>query len=138
MSALSVALLALTLHRPYHNETVASLATSVHTHVTVSGIVTQVTHEADGDWHLRITDGPAFVIAEIIPAIPLKVPPVGSCVTVRGIRRVDTAHGSWPEVTIRSYTFWRNASERELYTPLGSPATRLDSLRFQEPEDVSL
>jgi hypothetical protein len=88
--------------RPYHVVAIAALATSRHTHVEVHGRVTLVRREADGDWHVRVTDPSqpqAFVVAEIIPTFVslLVPPPVGTCVRVRGIRRQDTMHG-WPEV----------------------------------------
>ncbi len=99
------------LARPYHPETIASLATSRHTHVELVGRVTLVKREADGDWHLRLSDGVRFIVAEIIPTLqPFDSrsgtilpfgppPPLGSCVRVRGIRRFDneTGHG-WYEV----------------------------------------
>ena len=93
-------ILLLALSRPYHVGTVASLATSRHTHVQVEGRVTLVRHEPDGDWHIRISDGQRFIIAEIIPTfVHLLMPPrVGQCVRVRGIRRFDNeARHGWAE-----------------------------------------
>jgi hypothetical protein len=98
-------LLALALSRPYHVETVASLAASKHTHVEVSGTVTLVRKEADGDLHIRISDGKIFVVAEIIPTLKpsaaFPVPTVGQCVRVRGIHRREwePGHGGgWEEI----------------------------------------
>jgi hypothetical protein len=79
--------------RTYHVTRVADLARSVQTHVQVSGYVTYVRHEADGDWHVRVSDGLVSIVAEIIPAIPLPVPRVGQCVQIRGIRRIDRERG---------------------------------------------
>lgn len=101
--------------RPYHVETVASLATSRHTHVEVTGKVTLRKREADGDWHIRISDGRRFVVAEIIPTLSKKdpateyvggdeamgfqLPKIGDCVRVRGIRRIDNEAGhGWSEL----------------------------------------
>lgn len=80
----------------------------VHTHVEVDGWVTYKAREDDGDWHLRICDDQAIhtmnrlrcIVAEIIPALPLKPPKVGDHVRVRGIYRFDAEepnHG-WAEV----------------------------------------
>lgn len=90
-------------HRPYHVETVASLASSRHTHVEVTGKVTLVKTEADDDVHIRISDGTRFIVAEIIPTMyskPVFSPPhIGECVRVRGIRRFDNEAGhGWYEV----------------------------------------
>jgi len=109
--------------RLYHRETVESMRTSRHTHVEVTGRVTLTKRERDGDWHVRLTDGKSFIVAEIIPdiIIPecdpawkgvgngtncsllhrtlLEPPRVGECVTVRGIRRYDNEAGhNWWEV----------------------------------------
>lgn len=83
--------------RPYHRVPVAKMSTTSRTHVEVCGLVTLRRKQADGDWHIRLTDGKAFVIAEIIPAIPLTPPKKGTRVCVRGISRFDKGHG-WPEV----------------------------------------
>lgn len=107
MTALLLAVV-LALTRPYARETVASLATSRATHVEVSGQVTLVRAERDGDWHFRVSDPQGrFVVCEIVPSLtgirtPLGfvelVPPRrGQYVRVRGIRRYDAWH-QWPEV----------------------------------------
>jgi hypothetical protein len=105
-------LLVALLTRPYHVETIASLATSRSTHVEVVGLVTLVKKEADGDLHFRLTDADGrFIVCEIIPTlIPvaavdphsdepmlLERPSVGQRVRVRGIRRYDTWH-RWSEI----------------------------------------
>lgn len=101
---IALLLFALQFHRPYHVETVASMARSTHTHVEVTGKVTLVRKEADGDWHLRISDGLRFIVAEIIPTLQplpftMALPTVGACVRVRGIRRVDNEAGhGWLEI----------------------------------------
>jgi hypothetical protein len=93
-------LLALALSRPYHVETVDSLKLSRHTHVQVAGTVTLVRHEADGDVHIRVSDEHGhFIVAEIIPLIPLAAPKVGQGIAVFGIRREDNERGhGWSEV----------------------------------------
>jgi hypothetical protein len=74
------------------------VATTTHTHVEVTGRVSYVSYEGDGDVHLRICDTQACVVAEIIPAIPItEHPRPGDTVTVRGISRIDPLH-KWPEV----------------------------------------
>jgi hypothetical protein len=92
--------LALALARPYHRETVASLRASTHTHVQVAGTVTLVKREADGDWHIRVSDDAGrFIVAEIIPALPMTPPTKGQRVVVFGIRREDNERGhGWMEV----------------------------------------
>jgi hypothetical protein len=92
--------LALEFSRPYHHETVDSLKTSTHTHVQVVGTVTLVKREADGDWHIRLSDEHGhFVVAEIIPAMPMAPPRMGQAIVVFGIRREDNERGhGWMEV----------------------------------------
>jgi hypothetical protein len=65
------------------------------THVQVTGKVTLVKKEADGDLHIRISDGSSFIVAECIPLIPCARPKVGQTITVRGISRYDAEHGWW-------------------------------------------
>lgn len=93
-------LLVLAFVRPYHVETVASLGRSRHTHVQVAGTVSLVTREADGDWHIRVSDDTGrFIVAEIIPALPMAPPRLGQGIVVFGIRRLDTERGhGWSEV----------------------------------------
>ncbi len=90
----SLLLLLLLIDRIYHPETIASLPRSHRTHVQVEGTVTLVRTEADGDVHIRLTDGTGHVvICEIIPLIPLPHPAKGQRVRVRGIRRYDNERG---------------------------------------------
>jgi hypothetical protein len=102
-------LLWLTVVRPYHAETVASLGASRYTHVEVISTVTYVNrHEADGDIHFRLSDDLVrFIVCEIVPTLralpPLQTPVVAQRIRVRGIRRYDTAHG-WAE--IHPVEFW--------------------------------
>ena len=100
--ALIVALVAIAppRERPrlYHPETIDSIAASRHTHVSVTGRVTLVRHEADGDVHIRLTDEHGhFIVAEIVPYHPLAAPGLGTIITVKGIRREDNeaGHGWW-------------------------------------------
>jgi hypothetical protein len=82
----------------FHPVTVAKLPMTRWTHVTVCGRVALLKTEADGDAHLRIEDASKrFIVAEIIPAIPLPRPKLGQQVCVDGISRFDKAHG-WFEV----------------------------------------
>lgn len=102
MSAICVAL-ALFLaaghaaHRRYWEVPASKVATTIHTHVCTRGILAQRVSEADGDIHLRLQDAGAFVIAEVIPEIPVALPPVGAWVEVCGIARYDRDH-RWPEL----------------------------------------
>lgn len=97
-------LLALLLQIPgrtYWPATVAQLASGTfkHTHVAVTGIVAYSRVEDDADIHIRLVadTGSVFVIAEIIPALPLPRPPNGKRITVYGIQRFDPEH-SWREI----------------------------------------
>lgn len=77
--------------------TVAQVATTVYSHACVDGTVTQRRREHDGDWHLRVEAGGAFLVAEIIPQIPLSAPKKGTRVRVCGVTRYDKLH-RWPEL----------------------------------------
>lgn len=81
----------------FHTLPVREFATKPHTHVCTTGKVTLVKGEADGDIHFKVTDKTAFIVAEIIPAVPLPKPVVGTTVEVCGIRRYDDLH-KWYEV----------------------------------------
>lgn len=81
----------------YHAIAVADFARKRLTHVCTHGIVTLKKREADGDIHLRVSDGDAFIVAEIIPQLPLPAPKLHDTVEVCGTRRYDDApgHGWW-------------------------------------------
>lgn len=86
--------------RHYWPTIVDSLATGHghHTHVAVSGTVTLLATEDDGDVHLRVASpSGAFIVAECIPALPCPRPKLGQAITVYGISRRDPEHG-WYEV----------------------------------------
>lgn len=105
--SLRLVLLALLLAPPAHAEasrrywpvTTATLATTSHTHVEVTGTVTLRRKEDDGDIHLRICNAGLCIVAECIPELPTHCVGVrkGDTVTVRGISRYDRKHG-WGEV----------------------------------------
>jgi len=88
--------------RLYHPETIDSMATSRHTHVRVSGVVTLVKREADGDVHIRLDDKHGhFIVAEIVPYHPLPRPRFGQHIEVSGIRRFDDEYGhGWWEIHV--------------------------------------
>jgi undecaprenyl-diphosphatase len=65
------------------------------THAAVVGDVTQVSRELDGDIHLRVEAGGAFLVAEIIPEFPIAPPHVGQRITAWGIVRHDGLHNWW-------------------------------------------
>src|SRR5881396_3279935 len=83
--------------RVYHPVTIASLAHNSFTHVELTGRVTLVRREEDGDIHIRLEDVQSsdqhkFVVVEVIPEISLTIPKVGDVVRVRGIHRYDRWH----------------------------------------------
>jgi hypothetical protein len=86
--------------RTYYPVSIADLAAgrNFHTHVQVTGKVVLVKHEADGDLHIRLSDGSQFIVAECIPKLPCQEPKRGQTVTVQGIYRRDQKHGNWAEV----------------------------------------
>lgn len=66
-----------------------------HTHAAVTGRVRYCRSEDDGDKHIKLvalSDTAKFVVAEIIPLIPLPCPRAGAIITVQGITRLDTEH----------------------------------------------
>lgn len=90
----------LLLARLYHTETIDSIQTSHHTHVQVSGQVTYIKKEDDGDIHFTLTDSHThFVVCEIVPWHSMPPPKLKQVVTVFGIRRIDNEAGhGWTEV----------------------------------------
>lgn len=65
------------------------------TYATVVGDVTQVTHELDGDYHIRVQAQGAFLVLEIMPELPLVPPHVGQQITAWGVVRHDGLHNWW-------------------------------------------
>lgn len=90
-------LLAQTPGRHYWPVTVDQLASGAvaHTHVKVTGLVTLVRRETDGDVHIKLVGATKFIVAECIPSLPCKLPKVGQHVTVIGISRLDGEHKWW-------------------------------------------
>lgn len=80
-----------------HRISVAQAATTTWTRVCAIGTVTRRRREPDGDWHLRVEDGGAFLVAEIMPEMPMAPPRVGDRVDICGITRYDKRH-HWPEI----------------------------------------
>lgn len=72
---------------------------NAHTHIEISGFVSYVKLEKDGDLHFRVVPergvNKPFVVAECIPAIRCVAPVVGDHVRVRGISRRDGEHKWW-------------------------------------------
>lgn len=85
----------------YHPVKVADLPTTQWTHVTVCGVVTLVKKEADGDVHFKVEDGGAFLVAEVIPELPVAIPKKGDRVCVSGISRRDAEHKWWEVHPVR-------------------------------------
>jgi len=65
------------------------------TYATVVGDVTQVSHELDGDYHIRIQGQGAFLVLEIMPELPLAPPHIGQRITAWGVVRHDGLHNWW-------------------------------------------
>ena len=85
--------------RLYHMETIDSMQSSHHTHVRVTGQVTYIRKESDGDIHFTLSDNGRFIVCEIVPWHPLVVPKLKSNVIVYGIRRIDNEAGhNWVEI----------------------------------------
>ena len=75
-------------------ETIAA-GKSPATYATVVGDVTQVSHELDGDYHIRVQGHGAFLVLEIQPEFPLVPPHVGQEITAWGVVRHDGLHNWW-------------------------------------------
>jgi len=65
------------------------------TYATVLGDVTQVSHELDGDYHIRVQSRDAFLVLEIQPEFPLAPPHIGQQITAWGVVRHDGLHNWW-------------------------------------------
>ncbi|MEO8293582.1 MAG: phosphatase PAP2 family protein [Actinomycetota bacterium] len=76
---------------------VAAIAAGTYrgTHAAVVATVTQVTHELDGDVHIRLESEDAFIVAEIMPEFPMEPPVLGEEVTAWGVVRHDGLHNWW-------------------------------------------
>lgn len=85
--------------RTYHPVTVTKLAAGLvkDTHVELTGCVALIKYEADGDTHIRVTEGAKFIVAECLPTLPCATPKLKDKVRVRGISRFD-GHHRWYEV----------------------------------------
>ena len=84
--------------RVYHPITIAEFPKKVHTHVCTTGTIALVKGEADGDLHIRVEDGKAFIVAEAIPKLQPeweRPPHKGEVWTLCGITRFDKRHGWW-------------------------------------------
>jgi undecaprenyl-diphosphatase len=65
------------------------------TYAAVVGDVTQVSHELDGDYHIRVQGQGAFLVLEIMPEFPLAPPHIGQQITAWGVIRHDGLHSWW-------------------------------------------
>jgi len=95
---MTLLLLSLLTERTYHQVALADVARSSWTHICTIGIVLSVRRQPDGDWHLLLAAGPARLIAEVIPLIPIARPPIGVRVEVCGITRRDRRHHNQAEI----------------------------------------
>lgn len=94
---MTVLLLAVVLEgaRLFHPVPLAKVAVTKWTHITVCGTVTLVKEEGDGDAHIRLSEGRAFIVAEFVPYHRLPLPRVGQRICIDGISRKDRTHGWW-------------------------------------------
>jgi hypothetical protein len=81
----------------YHRIALKDVATTRWTHVCVLSRLTYHRKQADHDVHLKLEDGGAFIIGEIVEQIPLPVPRTGTRIEVCGITRYDRLH-NWAEI----------------------------------------
>lgn len=95
----------------WHVVAIADMPKNKHTHVEVTGYVTRVRLEQDGDLHVRICDSPKVkgmdrkhcVVGELIESNPVKLPGfpynTGDLIQMRGISRFDyEGNHNWWEV----------------------------------------
>jgi|SRR5213592_872114 len=94
---MNIVILLLALSRPYFPVDICQLDSTNHTHVQVTGKVTKIHTEADGDIHIRVVNQGCFVILEIIPSLPMISPKRGDTIIARGILRYDKQH-KWYEL----------------------------------------
>jgi membrane-associated phospholipid phosphatase len=64
-------------------------------YAAVVGDVSQVSHELDGDYHIRLEGEGAFLVLEIMPEFPLSPPHIGQQITAWGVIRHDGLHNWW-------------------------------------------
>lgn len=83
--------------RTFHRVPLERVKDSRWTHIESCGVVTLVKHEADGDAHIRLDAGGAFLVVEIVPYHHLPLPKVKQTIVARGISRLDRTHG-WYEL----------------------------------------
>jgi hypothetical protein len=97
-----------TTNPPYPNVALATLARDKFSdpRATVEGTVRRVSKEADGDYHILVTDGTYTIVCEIAPdlwpvvngaASPLARPRAGMTIRIWGVARRDVKHG-WNEL----------------------------------------
>jgi hypothetical protein len=65
------------------------------TYAAVVGDVTQVSHELDGNYHIRVQSDGAFLVLEIQPEFPIDPPHIGEQITAWGVIRHDGLHNWW-------------------------------------------
>jgi uncharacterized protein YfaP (DUF2135 family) len=98
-------LAAAVLYPPVPLETVAA-GRWTRPRAELTGTVTMVARESDGDVHFRLQVGDKFVVCEIIPELKVPSPRLNQKVVVRGIVRHDGQHRWWE---LHPVTSWRPA-----------------------------
>lgn len=102
--AVAVLLALMQSGRPYHDVPLEQVIDTTWTHVRTCGVVTYTRRLADGDLHVTLSQGAAFVVLEIIPALPMPAPRKGQRIEAWGIVRIDRRHrppqyrDGWPEL----------------------------------------
>jgi hypothetical protein len=84
------------------------------THALVRGNVTQVTRELDGDFHIRVESGGAFIVLEIIPEVPMSPPHVAQRISAWGVVRHDGLHNWWE---LHPLIGWKAGSLERVHPP---------------------
>lgn len=99
----------------YHPVEISEFSTkgSRWTHVAVTGVVTSVRREKDGDVHIKVCDIATkknwCFVAEVIEEISATRANVGEQVTVKGISRYDKQHKWWEIHPVRElWVHWRD------------------------------
>jgi len=91
---------------PYHVVTVEKIPTTTGRKVCVEGVtVVYRRKQQDGDWHITVTDRQGRkLVLEMIPELPLSVPPMRRMITACGILGFDKVH-QWYE--LHPLTSWK-------------------------------
>lgn len=73
---------------------VSAANSHMHTHICITGTVSSVKKEKDGDHHIMVCDGKCLLL-ETVPEFKVANPPVGHRIYACGIVRFDGWHQWW-------------------------------------------